>query len=73
MTQVRNEDDDVHDLRLTDQAAFMPDNLLDDLLESDRVVRAECFLEACSSKGWISPVAVNQKSFSLGIKNINLV
>ncbi|CAG9534340.1 unnamed protein product [Cercopithifilaria johnstoni] len=49
MTQVKNEDDD-NDLRLTDQTTFVPDNLLDELLEPDRVVEAEYFLEACSSE-----------------------
>ncbi|MCP9263018.1 hypothetical protein DINM_006376 [Dirofilaria immitis] len=54
MMELRNkEDDDVNDLRLTDQATATSGNILDDLLEPDRVVQAEYFLEACSSEARI--------------------
>lgn len=67
MTKVRSkEDDDTNSLRLMDQATVEPGNLLDELLEPDRVVQAEYFLEACSSEGWISAVVINQLSFSFG-------
>ncbi|VDK72529.1 unnamed protein product [Litomosoides sigmodontis] len=48
MTQVRNEDDDANNLRLTDQANVEPENLPNELLESDHVVQAECLPEACA-------------------------
>uniref|UniRef100_A0AAF5RTU7 Chromo domain-containing protein n=2 Tax=Wuchereria bancrofti TaxID=6293 RepID=A0AAF5RTU7_WUCBA len=51
MTKVGVEKDDgANDLRLTNQTVVAPGNLLVELLESDRAVQAEYFLEACSSE-----------------------
>uniref|UniRef100_A0A915Q346 valine--tRNA ligase n=1 Tax=Setaria digitata TaxID=48799 RepID=A0A915Q346_9BILA len=48
MTKERDNDDGVGDIRLTDQLIDASNTMLDDLLEPDRVVQAEYFLEACS-------------------------
>lgn len=68
MTEVRNkENDNANDL-LIEQSAFAFDVVLDELLEPDRVVQAEYFLEACSTEGWIFAVVITQLSFSVTTK-----
>ncbi|VDP13238.1 unnamed protein product [Onchocerca flexuosa] len=56
MTDMRNmEDDNANDLPM-DQSAVAFDDVLDELLEPDRVLHAGHFLGICSTEGWISAV-----------------